>query len=903
MACAAGRPPTHVTLPVVPLSSIEKSPELDEGGTRLVHKQQQQHKRKQGHASKRLNSDVMGGFVDTSWFSAGSDMSEISPVILARQSNKWPHEAEGVQIPMPKPAQMHRMKSEFYQRCKGQPVGPECARWRQQVFAWAERLKRRFFEDPSQVTGLWSLAEKRWLVRLKRVCDRVKCKRIHQEVRDGARLPFSSRPPGVLHAKSNHKDLGSRAHDVFKAICAQLDQGSVQPFDASAGKRPRGIFALRWVAKSDPSKIRLTLNGIPINVFFASKDCTIDLQTHAQLRRKYAPNHMFLGFDLKDGFFNQQYCEQDRSWVGFRISADELGEELAAMLRQKVPEAWSCGYFYFVYRGLVMGLGPSCQQLQRVVEALVDVWTKCEVRGISWGGTNYIDDIMAMALGTFEGAIELSLRLLAELIVLGFSVNLNEKSTIVPTYFYCHIGICINSCRMRFSLPARRAAKMKLCACELQAAAKIGSKVNAKLVARFIGQLWSAHIVCYRAVAIMARAMIHTIAVLIRRSGVADETDLHKLKYLLKKVWGGQVTWTAEAQSELDFWLGVDFATLSAPISHDALSAKLENWIASPVTGELAKEVKVFAVDTSNSMSGGGEFIRDGELWCMRGKMAVRLTPQEVLTSSTLRELLGVCRLDLALIPDSCRKVLLPLDSQAAVQCLLKGSKVPELQKVCAQIFLNQLRHNRILWPVWMRRCEFIIRMCDDTSRLTDKHAFTMEPAIFWKANGFAEKLWGKGFQIDVCADMHNVQPVDSAVRLPFFSRWSSPYSSGVDMLQQSWRRRVCWCNAPFALLPRVFALLRAQKACAAVVVPLGTKANYGSMVGAKNQGIRYAFTFRPSRACWSPKSSSLSVFSNDYAVLFVDFRERAPCAFVDDPVAVRRGPCDPPVYRRVPSS
>ena len=38
---------------------------------------------------------------------------------------------------MSKPAQMNRMKTEFYQRCKGQPVGPECARWRQSVFAWA----------------------------------------------------------------------------------------------------------------------------------------------------------------------------------------------------------------------------------------------------------------------------------------------------------------------------------------------------------------------------------------------------------------------------------------------------------------------------------------------------------------------------------------------------------------------------------------------------------------------------------------------------------------------------------------------------------------------------------------------------------------------------------------------
>ena len=121
---------------------------------------------------------------------------------------------------------------------------------------------------------------------------------------------------------------------------------------------------------------------------------------------------------------------------------------------------------------------------------------------------------------------------------------------------------------------------------------------------------------------------MRTLAVMIGESEAAGESDLHRLKYILKRVWGDHVIWTAEAEFELLFWLAVDFRGLSAPITHDVHSAKVGAWVLSPASGETASDVRVFAVDTSETMSGGGEFIRDGELWVMRGKMAVRLTPR-----------------------------------------------------------------------------------------------------------------------------------------------------------------------------------------------------------------------------------------------------------------------------------
>ena len=824
-----------------------------------------------GVLSSNLGADVLGGHITSAWFRR--EPADINKATEQRvQREVWPHTSEGVVIPMPTGRLCQDMQREFYQRHKGEGLGPASTRWQSQVFTWAHLLKQRFFKNAKQVTGLWALAAPRWKSRLARLQDKSLARQVLREVTWGVPLPFTATPGKPIRAKSNHKDLHLKQEQVFRAIIQQLEEKALEPFDVSAGELPLGIMSMRWVEKSNPNQVRLTLNGRPINVFFADKDCTIDLETHAQLRRSYEQDQMFFGFDLKDGFFNQQYIKKHRRWVGLRISVMELGQELARRLRALVPRAFKDGYFYFNYRGLVMGLGPSCQQLQRPTCALLMVLQDCLVKDLNWKATNYIDDLMALASGTFVAAVELSLRLLAELIVLGYSVNFNDKSSIVPSCFYCHIGIFLNSRLLRFSLPEKRVVKIRKCLLALRDAVRVGKPVDAKMVARFVGQLWSIHIVCYRAVAVMARGMIHTIATMIRKSGVPEEKDLHKLKYLLKRVWGGKVVWTDVAQQELDFWLQIDFATLSAPFSHDRLSEKLTAWVASPETGELAPDVRIFAVDTSDSMSGGGEFLRDGMLWKMKGKMVARLGPSEVRKSTAFRELKGAGRLDITLVPDSCSKLLLPMDAQASVACLLRGSRVPELQRLAAIILLNQLRCNRVMWPVWMRRSSQIIRLVDDVSRYIDNHTHAAAPALFWMANAYAIKLWDRGFQLDTCADMHNVQPVEGGVKLPFFSRWPAPHSSGFDMFQQRWSDKVCWCNPPFALIPRVLALLKAQRACAAVVVPLGTRANYGKLRGARGTGVVFSFTFSPTLANWPGNSESASVFRHDYAVLYFDF-------------------------------
>ena len=640
--------------------------------------------------SAQQEADVLGAHFNKPWVAVAKTMEDVpegkGPAI------PWPHELEGVRIPMPDESTMRDMHVEFYQRVRGQGLGPATTIWRAKVFAWAASLRQRLFGATRQVTGLWAMAKDRFRKRLQFLEDESLVEELMREVEEGVRMPFDEVPTRPIIAKANHPNLPLREKQVFNALCQQLDEHSVEAFDMSSGKKPMGVFALRWVEKSDPNVVRLTLNGRPINLFFPNAACTIDLETHRELRTQYRSKQMYVGFDLHNGFFNQQYHEADRCWVCFRIHEDELTAEHVAILKKRFPTSWVGGYVYFSYRGLVMGLGPSCQQLARVNLAVLRSWRRFTVPGVVWDATSYIDDLMAWIDGCFAGAVELSLRLLAEQVSLGYSVNLNHKSPIVPTLFYCHIGICIDSARMRFSLPEHRVLKLLASAKWLQKSTKIGKPVSAKAVASFVGQLWSINIVCYRAVAIMARGLILTLAAMIRGSEAFDECDPNRLRYILRRVWGGNVIWTKKAQRDLEFWLKVNFRTLSAPISHDAWQEQVEKWVWDPSTGKVADDVKVFAVDTSDSMSGGGEFIRDGQLWRIKNGMAVRLAHHEILTSSTMRELLGVLRLDLALIPYSCKKAIVALDSQAAVACLLRGIRVPALQEIVEAISCGKSR-------------------------------------------------------------------------------------------------------------------------------------------------------------------------------------------------------------------
>ena len=169
-----------------------------------------------------------------------------------------------------------------------------------------------------------------------------------------------------------------------------------------------------------------------------------------------------------------------------------------------------------------------------------------------------------------------------------------------------------------------------------------------------------------------------------------------------------------------------------------------------------------------------------------------------------------------------------------------------------------------------------ILKCCDARSRFVDNHTFFVSAAVFWHCNGIARKLWGRGFQFDRAADSYNVQPADKQQKLPFNSRWMCPHSSGVDMFQQDWSKSISWCNAPFAMAGRVMALLRSQRAAAAVLLPKNERSWWFRFTKRGCPGVKFVHSCNFTRpGHYIGGSNTPSPFSCGLMVVFFDFRRR----------------------------
>jgi hypothetical protein len=401
------------------------------------------------------------------------------------------------------------------------------------------------------------------------------------------------------------------------------------------------VAPIRWVEKSGSTRVRITINLRRINEYFAREASSIVLQTLQSQRHKFGLPWA-IGFDQHSSYYQHRYHDSARQWLGFSVHDDEIPAEAKKYLWKHHGVCRHGQSWVFTYAGLAMGCAPSCKQYSEPMEALMAHWARCAVRprgatrNATWESTSYIDD-SAFIADSFEAAVELALRLLCEYTMLGFSINF-DKSMILPRREITHLGIRCCSRSRRFSLPPKRVVKLNAAVGDLAEQAVVGEGVPARLVARVVGNLWSVHVVAHRCVAIMCRSMIDTLAVALRRPDLVNCKDPSTLRFLLKQVWAGHVVWTKSASEELHFWQGCDFAALSAPMSFDALRLDLETFFVQPNGTALDPDVQILASDTSDTASGGGEFIAvNCELW-QASRFFSPLSDFGVRQSSTYRE-------------------------------------------------------------------------------------------------------------------------------------------------------------------------------------------------------------------------------------------------------------------------
>ena len=834
----------------------------------------------------------------------------------------WYHHKHGIDFPFPKGEELRQMKLEV------ELHGPETVHygrvstmWLVKVHQFLAAMVTRFQSNDGRVTGNWAKAAEEWDLRFAYL-DIKERKELGEIIRQGGKLPFDTIPPLPLRRFRNNPRLRDKPVEVWSTLGEQLDEGAIVPFDLEGaclgrnnlqvgGKLPWCVFTTNWVVKTGSQRVRVTCDGGPLKPFFSPEAVGCTLDTNDSMRFQWRERDFFVSFDQHSSFFHYALWPRHRKYMGISIHCGELPVGVGIRLAAKYPQAVLpvLGQSYsssgnqereravaralqdgefrlvFVYAALMMGASPSVAMLTRVMSALLGAWKLCPVGfGLAretFRAGNYVDDsIFATSGAHFANACELSLRIAVEYIILGFVLNLDVgKSSLLPLRHQVFCGMQLDVRRgCWYSLPEKRVLKVFMALRLLRSVAVVGCTVSVLLVARVVGTIWAVHLVAHRAVSIMCRAMIHVLALHLGQPQLRSERDMHKLKRLLKVAWKGEAIWTVGANAELEFWLATKFRKLRSRMRFDAVRGDLAAWVVRP-NGDVLHDIRLFAADTSETGTGGGEFVRHGSIWKMLpgSKTYVRLALSDIGTSSCLRECRGVRRMDVALIPDNVVRAVVVCDAQASVAVLERGSGIPELQAEAAAVFRRQLVAGRILFYQWARRNTDIIEACDDASRLVDAHAFQTAPALFEHAEAEALDLFGVTFHLDAMADLHNVQPGTSLCKLPFFSRWWGPHSSGLDAFAQDWTGLLSWVNPPFALVGRVIALLRDQSAVAAVVLPLMTKSHWNSTARMGAVGVRRVFEFDPNDARFAVLGRAEgTTYSGRFAVVFFDFRTGA---------------------------
>ena len=832
-----------------------------------------------------VGAQFFGDDVKQKWHNEGRDKDGVRVPFQGGDSPQgWDHDEV---LPLPSRQVIRQIKKERDAApagAKPEDMGPVTKKWYAKVRIWLQAMRDKYQPDRAHVTGSWRKNWKAWNKRLRRLPEKRR-KYVMRLLMQGVELPFDKRPSGPLRKLKNHPQLGEKSDVVWNTIAEMLAEGSVVPHDCQGRHDedvlPQGMFSIRWVQKGDSEKVRITINMRPLNAYLLSVCSTVELATLHKITSLWQRHDEQITLDMHSSYYHLHLNEEASDWSGFSVADSELPE--AAVLALRNGPATSCcrwrDRWIFRYKGMAMGCSPSAARYCECADALIDVWKQCTVgRAVKMApksirATGYIDDSLFLVQG-FARGLELGLRVALEYIICGFWINL-DKSCVLPSKRPCYLGCIVDSVAMRFSLTTKRCSKIRKAVHNVREQVEHSGRISMKTLAVLVGNLWSVHVVCRRAVAIMYRSLIAILASELRHPWLLHEKDPFRLKNLLKRVWSGDAPWSQAAEEELCFWERVDFEALWAPMRQWDLFPDARDCLLNPRSGGLHPSVKVFAADSSDFASGGAEFVVVDN--CLQRKhnreMVISLSIDALKQSSTFKELEGLCKLDFALVGRTCRRVFFLVDNVAAMRIILRGSKLECLNFFAKLLFLRSLKMRRLLCPLWFRRDNQVIEVVDESSRLKVSADFALPMSLFWRANTVARELWGKGFQFDRFASTSTVMPMDCKWRLPFNSQFWQPMSSGRDALKQDWRRIVNWVNAPFCLLDQVLGLLKLQHAVAAVLVPRGSAARWDSEVRPGRAGYCGEITFNPRLKENTMIGRGRNEYKGLYAIVFVDFR------------------------------
>ena len=380
------------------------------------------------------------------------------------------------------------------------------------------------------------------------------------------------------------------------------------------------------------------------------------------------------------------------------------------------------------------------------------------------------------------------------------------------------LGTIVDLKSFEFCVASSRASKIRSAITNLQSAVDDQpNKIPAKLVASFVGLIWSIAACCHRAASVMVRSITAVLTTSLKGQIALSNMPL---SHIVNRFWHGTVKWSRQAQSQLDFWSKVDFNALSAPISADVLGRAAENTVWYPESFDHSA-ISVLAQDASGTASGGGVlFMEGGKMMHQQDLFLAEFDHFQQLLSSTLRELLGILWCLKATSPRSKKRIIFVCDNWQSCRAILMGSRIKAIQRVAQEIFLWCLRTGRICHPVWIPRTHMIIVESDRRSRLSIPHDERSPPEVVREANRIANQCWGGDLSFDQTASHRSAISVKGR-RLPFNAICMQPGASGVDtfLCTESWAGNLNYVFPPFPMLGRLITYLPSTKSRAVVAI------------------------------------------------------------------------------------
>ena len=409
---------------------------------------------------------------------------------------------------------------------------------------------------------------------------------------------------------------------------------------------------------------------------------------------------------------------------------------------------------------------------------------------------HYLDDFLIVSR-TRELSQEHMCRVRDDLVALGFLIEM-DKSVTTPCQVLDFLGYTVSTAgKPSFSVPAERMSKLMGTLREVQAAGTGWVKV--RRVASLAGQLMSMSLALSPA-RLFTRGLYDVVKPVARGD--------------MPGGWNAKVRLTADALSEVAFWIGGLPKWNGQLMFRDPGGVVIET--TSDASGIHGWGGWVFAPQVESHVPWEVNTVRTFDA---QGRWRL-LEAQEHINLQELRAQLFTLLALRSKIPRGSR-IRPRLDNTTAIAYINNGGgRVPLLTKVVKTIWWLVLEMGWHLEEAVHIPGRLNI-LADRLSRVFASCDWMLHPEVF----AALDDVWGP-HTYDRMATRVNRQN-----GLPFDSFLFDPEATGVDTFLQSWLGHNNWVNGDFHQIARLIALMRAQQVCGTVIAPRWARSWWNELV------------------------------------------------------------------------